>query len=352
MRKLDKKINKLINKIEIVLGRETLLSYPRGVQIEPTNRCNQRCVMCPRTAGLDVPIGDMSLESFKKIIDKLPTIRKLFLSGLGEPMLNPDLPEMIAFASSRGIIVSINSNGAVIDETLAKKLVNSGLRLIKISIDSADPKVYQSIRGGSIDPVIRGIRNLVEARKEKGAAFPGITINSIIMKQNYKELIDILRLGESLEINLVRFKPVNIFDLYEDKDLIVDQNELKEAIQEAIELSRGMNIRHNLDQILKDFDTYYRPKEKTPCYSPWIELYIQYYGGVKICCQFYGKKYDIGNILEEDFKQIWNSAKMQKIRKEFKKGNTYFPVCKNCNSFQKNILVHQKINKLKHFYKK
>lgn len=351
MRNLVQKINRLINKIEIVLGREKLFSYPHDVQIEPTNRCNQKCLMCARNSGLDVPVGDMSLETFKKIIDRLPTIRNLLLNGLGEPLLNQGLSEMIKFASSRGITVSINSNCALIDEPLAKKLVDSGLRLVKISMDSPDPKVYQTIRGASIEPVIKGVEALVKARKEKGAAFPELWFNSIIMKQNHKELIDILKLGESLEIDFVRFKPVNVFDLEQNKSLMIEPEELKKVIQETTRLARNLRIKHNLLQLLKDFDIYYRPKEKMPCYSPWRELYIQHYGGIRLCCEFYSKKYDMGNILEEDFKQIWNSAKMRKIRKEFKKGNTYFPVCRNCNRFQKNILVHQKINKLKSFYK-
>lgn len=327
----------------MALGRESLFSYPHDVQIEPTNRCNQKCLMCARNSGLDAPVGDMSLETFKKIINKLPTIRNLLLNGLGEPLLNQDLPEMVKFASLKGIAVSINSNCALIDKPLAEKLVDSGLRLVKISMDSSDPEVYQTIRGAVIEPVIRGIKALVEARKEKGAVFPELWFNSIIMKQNYKELIDILKLGESLEIDFVRFKPVNVFDLEQNKSLVIKSDELRKVIRETVQSAADLKIKHNLPQLLKDFGAYYRPKEKIPCYSPWRELYLQHYGGVRLCCEFYSKKYDMGNILEEDFGRIWNGVKMQKIRKEFKRGNTYFPVCQNCNRFQKNILIHQKI---------
>lgn len=350
MRTAVPKVNRLINKAEIVLGKETLLSYPQDIQIEPTNRCNQRCIMCARNAGLDASTGDMSLGNFKKIIDKLPTIRNLLLNGLGEPLLNQDLPEMIKFADSKGITVSINSNCALIDGALAKRLADSGLHLIKISMDSSEPEVYRAIRGANIEPTILGIKNLVRARKEKGSSFPLLWFNSIIMKENYKKLIDILKLGEFLEIDLVRFKPVNVFDLEQNKSLVVRAEELKKAIQETIQSAENLKIRHNLPQLLNNFDIYYRPKEKTPCYSPWRELYVQHYGGVRLCCEFYSKKYDIGNILEEDFRQIWNGARMRQIRKEFKGGNTYFPVCRNCNRFQKNILTSRKINRVRNLW--
>ncbi len=345
MNQIVKKFNTLVNKIEIILGRQRLFSYPQDVQIEPTNRCNQRCIMCPRNDKLDVPIGDMNLETFKKVINKLPTIRNLLLNGLGEPVLNKDLPKMIAYASQQGINVSINSNCALIDESLAKKLVESGLLLIKISMDSPDPQIYQSIRRAPLEPVIKGIENLVKIRKKKKSQYPRLWFNSIIMQQNYKKLFDILRLGEKIGIDSVRFKPLDIWEVEENKEMIVKGTELKETLEKTLESARDINVNHNLKRLLKNFDVYYRPKAKIPCYSPWTELYIQYYGGVRLCCEFYSKKYDIGNILKKDFREIWNSPKMRQIRKEFIKGNTYFPVCQTCNRFQRNILIYNKIKK-------
>ncbi|MDI6591486.1 MAG: radical SAM protein [Patescibacteria group bacterium] len=345
-----KKLNRYFNNIEIILGRLRLLSGPQDAQIEPTNRCNQRCIMCPRTDKLDVPIGDLSFDDFKKILNKLPTIRNLQLNGLGEPLLNSQLPEMISYASSKGISVSINSNCALINQSLAEKLINSGLRLLKISMDSSDPEVYRVIRGASIERTLEGIKILVKKRKEKKANLPRIWFNSIIMKQNYKEMPDILRLAENLEIDFIRFKPVDIFDLYQDRDLLVEQNELKKTITKTLELTKNTNVKHNLNELLEDFNVYYRPKEKIPCYSPWRELYIQYYGGVRLCCEFYSRKDDIGNILEEDFQKIWNGSRMRGIRKEFKKGNTFFPVCQSCNRFQKNVWMYKKIKRFNPCY--
>lgn len=353
MSQIVKKINNLVNKMEILFGRQRLFSYPRHIQIEPTNRCNQACVMCPRNDELDVPIGDMDFETFRKIVNKLPAVENLLLNGLGEPTFNNDLSKMIAYASSRGINVSINSNCALINESLAKELIESGLVLIKISMDSPDPQVYQSIRQASLEPVINGIKALVRIKKEKKSQKPYLWFNSIIMRQNYRKLIDILHLAEKLEINSVRFKPLDIWGVPRNKEMLVEKNSLKEALKETLYLARNININHNLKNLLDDFNIYYRPKGKIPCYSPWTELYIQYYGGVRLCCEFYSKKYDLGNILKENsFRKIWNGLKMQKIRKEFKKGNLYFPVCQNCNRFQRNIIIQNKINKLKYFYKR
>lgn len=325
------------------------MSGPRYAQIEPTNRCNQRCIMCPRNDRLDVPVGDMDFNTFKKILNQLPAIQNLQLNGLGEPLLNKELPEMIKYAKSRGISVSINSNCALIDESLAKKLVESGLDLLKISMDSADAEAYQSIRGTSLEQTIKGIEALVAAKKEKQSSYPQLWFNSIIMKNNYKNLDEILKLGNRVGVDLIRFKPLNIFWAQSDSGLAVEPKELKGAIRKAIEIGKNLKIKHNLEDLLKrlETDTYKRPQENIPCYSPWNEVYIQYYGGVRLCCEFYSGKYDVGNMLEEDFKQIWNGAKMRQIRKEFKKGNTYFPVCKTCNRFSRNLVIYNKIQRIK-----
>jgi radical SAM protein with 4Fe4S-binding SPASM domain len=347
MNEIFRKINRFVSKVEIVLSRTRLFSYPQNVQIEPTNRCNQRCIMCPRNTRLDVPIGDLSLDNFKKIIDKLPVIGNLQLNGLGEPLLNKELPEMIKYATSKGIKVSINSNCALVDESLAKKLIDSGLGLFKVSMDSPDPVIYGSIRNAPLEPVIGGIRTLIKIRKEKKSHTPQVWFNSIIMKNNYKNLDKVLALGDELKVDLVRFKPINIFWAGKDENLAAQTKELKEEIKKTIQAGENLNAKHNLRDLLERLEAniYQRPKESIPCYSPWTELYIQYYGGVRLCCEFCSKEDDIGNILEEDFKKIWNGKKMRQIRKEFKRGNTYFPACRACNRFQKNILIYDKIKK-------
>jgi len=349
MNQILRKINRFVNKIEIVLGKTRLFSYPRNVQIEPTNRCNQRCIMCPRNTKLDVPIGNMDFNTFKRILDKLPAVENLLLNGLGEPLLNKELPEMIAYASYKGIRVSINSNCALIDEPLAKKLVESGLHLLKISMDSADPKIYKAIRGASLEPTIKGIKTLVRTREEKRSFRPQLWFNSIIMRNNYKNLDEILILGDKLKIDLVRFKPINTLWSGQNNNSAIEKKDLEKEVERGIELGRSLNVKHNLGDLLERLkaDIYQRPKENIPCYSPWTELYIQYYGGVRLCCEFYSKKDDIGNILEEDFKKIWNGKKIRQIRREFKRGNTYLSACRSCNRFQKNILLYNKIKKFR-----
>ncbi len=68
---------------------------PRSLYIEPTNRCNSLCTTCPRTFWPMEAAADMSFERFKSIVDQFPTLDRVVLHGLGEPLLNRELPAMI-----------------------------------------------------------------------------------------------------------------------------------------------------------------------------------------------------------------------------------------------------------------
>lgn len=339
-----KKIDAIINKIEMALSRTKLISLPRSAQIEPTNRCNEKCVFCPRNEdNYDVPLGDMTLEQFKNILRQIPTLKDLQINGLGEPLLHPDIFKMIRLAADKGINVSMNSNATIIDEEKGKELVASGLKLLKISMDTTDPKTYQSIRKGNFENAIKGIKNIVATRKNSGEKRPSIWFNSIILSQNIDELGKILKLADELEIDQVRFKPIDTFDLYKSDDLVVENKKLIEQLKKAREENKNLKIGHNLDKLIDEFENYYRPSKKIPCFSPWYEVYIQYYGGVRFCCEFYSKKYDQGNMFETSFRKVWNGQKYQHVRKEFKKGNTYFPVCQTCNRFKRNLEIYNKL---------
>lgn len=338
--------NELLNKIEIALGREKSYSLPRWVQVEPTNLCNQKCIMCPRNTHMDSPLGSMSFENFKRIYEQIPTIKELQLNGLGEPLLNLDIFKMIKYAKEKGSFTVTTSNCELMTEEKANELVKSGLGLLKISMDTTDPEYYKQIRNGNLDRALHGIKNIVTAKKELNSKIPIIWFNSIIMKDNYTQLPDIIKLGDSLGIDFIRFKPIGTYNVYEDEELKVENEILFKTIGDAIQLSQGCGVGHNLTSLFKNKDCYYRPiNKKYPCYSPWLEVYIQWYGGVRLCCEFFSSKYDLGNIFEQDFQGIWNGGQMRNIRKLFIKGNTNFPVCKTCNRSQRNINIYNKIRK-------
>src|SRR5207245_9161807 len=86
-------------------------ALPRSIYIEPTSRCNELCQQCPRTLLSREDDRDLSYEKFSFIVDQFPVLERVVLHGLGEPLLNKDLPRMIAYLKERRNYVLLSSNG-------------------------------------------------------------------------------------------------------------------------------------------------------------------------------------------------------------------------------------------------
>jgi len=111
---------------------------PRVVFIEVTNRCNLLCETCPRTFLEREPIRSLSLDEFTAIAEQFPQMERALLHGIGEPLLNRSLPEMIAYLKQRQVEVIINSNGTLLTPSWQETLVKSGLDQYRCSIDGAN----------------------------------------------------------------------------------------------------------------------------------------------------------------------------------------------------------------------
>ena len=99
-------------------------TLPRSIYIEPTSRCNELCQQCPRTLLSREDDRDLSFDSFRYIVDQFPVLERVVLHGLGEPLLNKDLPRMIQYLKARGTYVLFNSNGILLNEKRGQALID------------------------------------------------------------------------------------------------------------------------------------------------------------------------------------------------------------------------------------
>lgn len=116
---------------------------PERLSVEITTRCNLKCEICPKQSpNYTQPEVDMEFEVFKNISPLLPNIKSLVLSGIGEPLLHPQLEQFIAFSREKlpsDAKIAFQTNGVLLDEERMKKLIKAGLNRICISIDSLSP---------------------------------------------------------------------------------------------------------------------------------------------------------------------------------------------------------------------
>jgi MoaA/NifB/PqqE/SkfB family radical SAM enzyme len=154
---LKRLMNLLLVKLQLYLRATKLSGRPYFLVVESTNLCNLSCPLCPTGQGLKSrPKGKMSFNDFKKIIDELGAyLYSLRMENWGEPLLNEEIPMMIAYAKSKGIFTSFNTNLCLLDESIAKGLISSGLDHIKISLDGTNEQSYLKYRmGGDFRKVI------------------------------------------------------------------------------------------------------------------------------------------------------------------------------------------------------
>lgn len=141
------------------------------IQIEPTNYCNMGCPICPAGGlGFNRSRQHMKIDEFKSIIDDMEAyLLFIILWDWGEPLLNPQLPEMIQYATERDIktVTSTNCNSNYFyDEDYIERLLRSGLSTLIFAIDSTQEDTYIIFRKkGNLQRSLEGIKRIVSLKK-------------------------------------------------------------------------------------------------------------------------------------------------------------------------------------------
>src|SRR5438270_3538753 len=151
----------------------TLLSLPRSIYVEPTSRCNELCQQCPRTLLSREEDRDLSYDEFRSIVDQFPVLERVVLHGLGEPLLNQDLPRMISYLKARGTYVLFNSNGILLNARRGQALIDAGLDEYRLSMDGATRATYALVRGvDAFDKIWRNVKAFLAMQTEQHATSP------------------------------------------------------------------------------------------------------------------------------------------------------------------------------------
>jgi MoaA/NifB/PqqE/SkfB family radical SAM enzyme len=182
---------------------------PRHLQVEVTAACNLRCHMClvRYRAPVDRVTASMSFDRFKHLVDQLSELEMVTLQGLGEPLLVPDLIQMVRYASERGARVGFNTNGTLLSRRKAADLIDAGLDWLHVSVDGTTPATYEAIRDGArFDRVAANICSLVDLMQQRRATRPRIQIVFVAQRSNVAELPAMVRLVARWGISELRIQ--------------------------------------------------------------------------------------------------------------------------------------------------
>lgn len=306
---------------------QTPIGYPVIAQVEPANICNLKCTLCVTSSVTGSrPATIMPFSTFKKFIDDVGDyLLLIILWNWGEPFLNPEITEMIEYATKKGILVHTSTNGNVVfDDAMAEKIVDSGLTSIVFAMDGATQETYEKYRvGGDLERIKENIRTLVRTKKKKNSHFPQITLRFVAMRQNEEEWREVEKYAHELGVDLFSIKSVDMPD------------------------SRGEHLDTLYRPENEDFrrydyekDSFIRKKKKFVCMRPWKRITLDAMGEVISCEYDYKNLYSWGNIKEKNnVMDAWKSKEGNLFRKKFNKGHNSFEHCVICT--YKNISIEQ-----------
>lgn len=290
---------------------------PINITVEPTNQCNCHCPICETGAGILGRLAQhMSLEDFKTIIDKIAEhTNTLMFYFMGEPFINPQSYAMIRYAKDKGIpFITTCTNG---DPVNPAKLVESGIDEISFQIGGITQETHGIYRVGSkIDRVVSNIRETVRLRNEKNVKMR-IVCGFILMKHNETEVED--------------FK-VLMKDLGVDEAMIIDP--CVRTMEEGY-----IYLPSDKNHWIYDVDAFQQgklvPKILAQNECPWMyySVTIQVNGDVVPCCRDPHGQFVMGNILEQDLKDIWNNPKFIKFRTMVNHNQKNLVICRLCSGY-------------------
>src|SRR5256712_10632270 len=122
-------------------------TLPRTLYLETTNRCDSECQTCIRTFNTLEPPKALTLAEVQQIVEPFPVLERVVLHGIGEPLLNKQIFEIVAYLKTRGAIVLFNSDAISLTPKRAAQLIDSGLDEYRFSMDAATRETYAKIRG-------------------------------------------------------------------------------------------------------------------------------------------------------------------------------------------------------------
>src|ERR1700757_3184300 len=126
-----------LRELRIIAKALASTKHPVLVHIIPNRRCNLACTYCNEFDDFSKPVP---LEEMKKRLDILAGMGTSVITiGGGEPLLHPELPEVIRHIRRRGMIAGMITNGFLLDQRTIEKLNDAGLEHLQISIDNAVP---------------------------------------------------------------------------------------------------------------------------------------------------------------------------------------------------------------------
>ncbi|MBD3372343.1 MAG: radical SAM protein, partial [Candidatus Coatesbacteria bacterium] len=273
------------------------LDYPNVVHLELSSRCNANCKMCPHHR-LSRPRRDMPTETARRVILDWPPgdIDRASLFFFGEPLLQPDLVELVVLLGERQprAMIYLTTNGQLLTPELSAELWRAGLNALAVSYQGDDPGLHEQLMRGIVNETVE--RNIFAAEAARRRINPRAVfkINSLLLPETTAREQAIRELWSRRDI------PLELTPVHEEYR-ILDPTEPVEALRQR------------------------------PCPQIFDSVTVYAHGAVGFCCSDPDASLSIGDVNEEPLGRIWLGRKAAELRRRQLTGNfSREPICASC----------------------
>ena len=290
-----------------------LPAFPRIIDVELTNLCNFRCLMCPTgTFSQRRDKGFMADEVFEHLLDEVtPHQTALRFIRFGEPTMHPRFLDYIRMAKKRGLLCHVNTNGSKMDQALMEALCDIPLDSLKLSFQGVDRKSYGEMRNiDFFDDLLDVIRRIHAVRGDRPS--PHLHVSTSItyetpeqvetFKSQVSPYVDKVSIGHTvldhLDTNAIRLRP------------------------HEVEMLNWLKTQQSL------------VKEHPECPEVYDKLSINWDGTVSACCGDSDNIMLVGDIRTQTIAEIWRSETLESHRAVLARhGHDELPLCRNCFNY-------------------
>lgn len=288
---------------------------PVSLSIEPAAICQLRCPECALGSNQLIRSNKlMDFDLYKRIIDEVgPNLLYLLLYFQGEPFLSPTIFDMITYANTKNIYTATSTNAQNINQTVASKIVKSGLKKIIISLDGVTQETYETYRvGGNLNKTLQAIEFINAEKKAQNSRFPAIELQMIVFRHNEHEIEAFKKIAQKMKVQKITIKTAQIYNYTEKTELIPTIKKY----------SRYKTINGNWEL---------KKKLHNRCLRMWQSAVITTDGELLPCCFDKNADFSYGNLNKYSVKELWNNDKALSFRKRILSNRKSIDMCQNCS---------------------
>lgn len=294
------------------------LRTPYIMLIDPSGACNFSCNFCPCNRS-DYLVRErhtiMDMQLFCRVVDEIKCfpnrLKVIYLYGFGEPLLNPHFCEMVQLIKKEQICDEVRTvtNGSLLTSELNEKLVESGIDLIRISVEALHEKDYYSMCGVNLNfnDFVNNIEDLYEKSRKGNTKISVKIVSAMLKTQN----------------DIDKFH--SIFDKIADYVYIEDVEDQWADFENIVLPQDNLSVNNGTCNI--------RSRSGGVCTECMTHMVVHANGRISACCSDWKYGTEYGNLADSGSSLVafWNSPELKKFWKlhlEHRRGEHIF--CKDC----------------------